>query len=200
MAGKRTRADARHNHEKLIEAARAVLAERGFAADVTEIASRAGVGAGTVYRNFPNKDALVMTIATEMVQKTTLELNAIAAEIEDARDCIERVMLVGFQRLAEYGQLAIALVAGTQPAAFEALSSQQMLGDFFADLVHRGIRQGHFRPDLDIEYAVGVWFALVAPSALNRLMRRRSVDEISSLTTDFLLAGLSARAPEPVER
>jgi AcrR family transcriptional regulator len=196
MARKRTRADARQNHARLLDAAREVLAERGFAADVTEIASRAGVGAGTVYRNFPNKDALVMAIAKEMVIKTIFELNTITSSIEDARECIEKVMHVGFRRVKEYGQLVVALVAGVQPAGFRRVVDQHVLRAFFGELIRRGIRQGHFRPDVDVEYAVAVWFALVAPSALNELLERRSVEEIASLTSDFFLAGLTARAPE----
>ena len=46
------RTDARNNRERLLDAARSVLAERGFDADVTEITARAGVGAGTLYRHF----------------------------------------------------------------------------------------------------------------------------------------------------
>jgi AcrR family transcriptional regulator len=191
-----SRADARENHARLIAAAREVLAERGFAVDVSEIARRAGVGAGTLYRNFPNKDALLMTIAEEMVSKTVRELNEVSSQVEDARECIARVMQVGFRRLEEYGQLAISMVAGIQPPAFERLVDQRSLGDFFASLVRRGIHQGHFRPDLDVEYAVAVWFALVAPSALNRLLERRSVEEIAALTTDFFLASLNAWTPE----
>lgn len=178
-------------------AAREVLAERGFDADVTEIAQRAGVGAGTVYRNFPNKDALVMAIAWEMVVKTVFELNAITSSGHDARECIAQVMQVGFRRTEEYGQLAVTMVAGTQPPAFRKVVDQGILRRFFASLIRSGIQQGHFRPDLDVEYAVAVWFALVAPSALNRLMAERSVPEIAAMTTDFFLAGLSARAPEP---
>ena len=190
------RADARQNYEKLLAAAREVLAERGFDADISEIAARAGVGAGTVYRNFPNKDALVMAIAKEMVIKTAFELNEITSNVEDARECIAKVMQVGFRRLEEYGQLAVTMVAGTQPPAFRSTVDQRVLTNFFSTLIRRGIRQGHFRPDLDVEYAVGVWFALVAPRALRRLMDHRSVEEIAALTTDFFLAGLCARPPE----
>jgi AcrR family transcriptional regulator len=191
------RADARANHARLLAAAREVLAERGFAVDVSEIARRAGVGAGTLYRNFPNKDALLLAIVEELVTKTIHELTEVSSGVEDARECIARVMQVGFERLEEYGQLVVAIVAGTQPPAFQHLADQRVLGDFLASLIRRGIQQGHFRPDLDVEYAVAVWFALVAPSALNRLMTRRSVEEIAGLTTDFFLAGLTARSPEP---
>jgi AcrR family transcriptional regulator len=54
-----TRADARRNRERIVEAARAAFAEQGPDAQIDDIARRAEVGVGTVYRHFPTKDALV---------------------------------------------------------------------------------------------------------------------------------------------
>ena len=56
------RRDARENHERLIEAARRVFASSGFEASLAAIASEAGVGRATLYRNFPDKFALVAAI------------------------------------------------------------------------------------------------------------------------------------------
>jgi AcrR family transcriptional regulator len=53
------RADARRNRERILEAARATFGEHGSEAQMDEIARRAGVGVGTLYRHFPTKDALV---------------------------------------------------------------------------------------------------------------------------------------------
>ncbi|MFC9560529.1 TetR/AcrR family transcriptional regulator [Agromyces sp. NPDC056965] len=53
------RRDARRNHERLLVEAKQLFAERGIDAPLDELAVRAGVGAGTVYRHFPNRDALV---------------------------------------------------------------------------------------------------------------------------------------------
>ena len=47
-------------------------------------------------------------------------------------------------------------VAGTQPPGFRYIVDQRILRSFFSTLIRRGIQQGHFRPDLDVEYAVGV--------------------------------------------
>ena len=188
-----TRTDTRNNHQRLLEAARSVLAECGFEADVTEIAARAGVGAGTLYRHFENKEALVLEVAREMSNRTVRELDEIVATVHDARECLKQTMQVGFQRVEEYGQLAIALVAGTQPPPYDDVVDRQQLAKVFSALVYRGIAQGHFRADIDVEYAVAVWFALVAPQALSQLMKKRSIDEIAAATTDFMLNGLAAR-------
>ena len=53
------RADARRNRERVLEAARAVFAEHGRDAQMDDVARRAGVGVGTVYRHFPTKEALI---------------------------------------------------------------------------------------------------------------------------------------------
>jgi len=63
IAARPIRADARRNREKLLTAAGEAFAEAGFDAQVEDIARRAGVGVGTVYRHFPTKDALVDALA-----------------------------------------------------------------------------------------------------------------------------------------
>ena len=62
-AAPRTRADAVRNYERVLAAAAEVLAEKGAEAGVPEIAARAGVGKGTVYRCFPTKEHLVSAVA-----------------------------------------------------------------------------------------------------------------------------------------
>jgi AcrR family transcriptional regulator len=59
------RADARRNHEKVLAAARAVFSEHGRDAQMDDVARRAGVGVGTVYRHFPTKEALLEALARE---------------------------------------------------------------------------------------------------------------------------------------
>lgn len=63
------RADAQRNYLKIIEAAREAFREKGYDAPLDEIARRAGVGAGTVYRHFPTKEALYDTIMDTWIDK-----------------------------------------------------------------------------------------------------------------------------------
>ena len=74
------RIDARRNHERILEAAREVLGESGAHAGMEEIAARAGVGVGTVYRRFASKDALI----DELLRLALGELTA-ACELALAR-------------------------------------------------------------------------------------------------------------------
>ena len=59
------RADAQRNRARVLAAARAALAEQGLDAPMPDIAARAGLGVGTVYRHFPTKEALVAAITED---------------------------------------------------------------------------------------------------------------------------------------
>lgn len=62
------RADAARNREKVLAAARELFAEQGFDVPLDEIAGRAGVGPGTVYRHFPTKQALFQAVTDARVE------------------------------------------------------------------------------------------------------------------------------------
>jgi AcrR family transcriptional regulator len=62
------RADARRNYEKVLAAARDAFAERGASTSLEEIARRAGVGIGTLYRNFPTRQALLEAVYVDEVE------------------------------------------------------------------------------------------------------------------------------------
>jgi AcrR family transcriptional regulator len=63
------RADARRNYDKLIAAAREAFAEQGTSASLEEIARRAGVGIGTLYRHFPSRQDLLEAVYVEEVEE-----------------------------------------------------------------------------------------------------------------------------------
>jgi AcrR family transcriptional regulator len=73
------RADARRNYDKVLAAAREAFAERGVAASLEDIARRAEVGIGTLYRNFPNRQALLEAVYIDEVES----LCRSAAEFDD---------------------------------------------------------------------------------------------------------------------
>jgi AcrR family transcriptional regulator len=63
------RADAQRNRERLIEVARVVFREQGYDASLDEVAKRAGVGAGTLYRHFPSREVLLDAIMQSWVDR-----------------------------------------------------------------------------------------------------------------------------------
>lgn len=72
------RADARRNRVRLVEAAAALFVERGADVPMEEIARRAGVGVGTLYRRFPDRDALVRAVAMESFHRVVASARAAA--------------------------------------------------------------------------------------------------------------------------
>lgn len=64
------RADAERNRQRLIEAATAIFCERGLDVGVGEIAERAGVGRGTLFRNFPSKEHLIAAVVVERIRES----------------------------------------------------------------------------------------------------------------------------------
>ena len=73
------RADARRNREKVLHAARDAFAESGYDVPLDEIAARAGVGAGTVYRHFPSKEALFEAVISARIEDLVADAQARAA-------------------------------------------------------------------------------------------------------------------------
>jgi AcrR family transcriptional regulator len=73
------RADAARNREKVLVAARELFAEQGFDVPLDEIAAKAGVGPGTVYRHFPTKQALFQAV-------TEARVSAMIASAEPSAD------------------------------------------------------------------------------------------------------------------
>src|SRR5262249_52859841 len=88
------RADAQRNLDRLLEAAGECFAEGGTGGRVDEIARRAGVGHGTVFRRFPTKEALLLAVVVRRIEALT----AVAEEAADAPDV--EAAFAGFLRSA----------------------------------------------------------------------------------------------------
>jgi AcrR family transcriptional regulator len=85
QARKPLRADAQRNYDKIVEAARAAFRERGADASLDDIAKKAGVGPGTLYRHFPTRDALVDAVMKDWTDRVNDDSDAIVASSLDTR-------------------------------------------------------------------------------------------------------------------
>lgn len=104
------RADARRNRDRILEVARAAFAGEGLAVSTDEIARRAGVGPGTIYRHFPNKDGLFGAVVHHLLEQLRDDAMALA----DAADP-GTAFFAFFARLLNIGT--------TNKALFDALAS-----------------------------------------------------------------------------
>ena len=103
------RADARRNYEKVLAAAREAFAEGGESTALEEIARRAGVGIGTLYRHFPNRQALLEALYVDEVE----EVCRSAAELENADP---------WEALSGWFERFIGYIATKQALAHELLN------------------------------------------------------------------------------
>jgi AcrR family transcriptional regulator len=76
------RADARRNRARVLDAAEAALAEHGVAVSMEEIAQRAGVGVGTIYRQFATKERLIEAVVVTRYERLADEANALATAVD----------------------------------------------------------------------------------------------------------------------
>jgi AcrR family transcriptional regulator len=108
------RADARRNRDAIVEAARELFAEQGLDAQMDEIARRAKVGVGTVYRHFPAKEDLLDTLIVRRFQRLT----------EQAAEAVERAELgQAWEAFRGYIEWSAELQAGDR-ALSEAMAAR----------------------------------------------------------------------------
>jgi AcrR family transcriptional regulator len=139
------RADARRNREKVLAAARAVFAENGRDAQMDDVARRAGVGVGTVYRHFPTKEALIEALMVDSFQAIAAAAEA-ALDIEDPWEAFSSVLWRGAEIMA--ADRALSEVFASIPGAMEqAMPTVEGLTGSVEILMQRARDAGVLRSD-----------------------------------------------------
>jgi AcrR family transcriptional regulator len=147
-AQRKPRADAQRNRERILEVAKDAFTRSNGEINLDDVARQAGVGAGTVYRHFPTREALL-----EAVYRTEVEKLAAAerrfAESMAPIEALRAWMLLFVDYIATKKIIAPALntVVGGPSKLFEATGAQ-VKGAIHA-LVKRAIKSGDIRADLD---------------------------------------------------
>jgi AcrR family transcriptional regulator len=152
------RRDAQLNREKLLAAAAELLSERGIAVTLDDIAARAGVGVGTAYRRYPNKDALLDDLYEKGFEELVARSEALLAEPHACN------ALVGFlydttERFARIPALAAVLASGRRHESVAHARSR--LDATLKTLIERAKADGDLRPDFEIA-DIGMIRAMIA--------------------------------------
>jgi AcrR family transcriptional regulator len=142
------RADAQRNRAKIVAAAKDAFSELGLDAQMEDVARRAGVGVGTVYRHFPTKDALVRAlVADKMETMAALAPSFLAAAEDDGWEALSGFL----HQCAEQhvSDRALSQVIATQPAsAFIDVAMDTGLMKASAQLLRKAQQDGVARDDL----------------------------------------------------
>jgi AcrR family transcriptional regulator len=142
------RTDALRNRERILEVAKAAFARHGANASLDDIAKEAGVGAGTLYRHFSTRDALIEAVYRTEVEK----LAAAAQKFSQALPPIEALrawMLLFVDHIAAKQIIAPALNAYVGGASKLYEGSRFQIKGAIDSLVKRAIKSGDIRKDID---------------------------------------------------
>jgi AcrR family transcriptional regulator len=211
------RVDAQRNLEHVLRAAREVFGELGYGAPMEDVARRARVGVGTVYRRFPSKDVLVRRIADEETARLTDQARAALGQEDEPWAALARFLRTsvdsGAGRLLPPQVLRVGALEDADAAADGARVPQQRnqpgagelrlvpeepaiaegsgaaaLLDVVGRLVERARAAGELRPDVSVSDVLLV-IATAAPSLPDPAQQAAA----SARLLDILLEGLRSR-------
>jgi AcrR family transcriptional regulator len=148
--GPRTlRADARRNRQRVLDAAESAFATDGISVPIDEIARRAGVGAGTVYRHFPTKEALFHAIVLTRLERMTGQARLLAASGDPGAAFFDFLAAQ-----VDEGRAKKDLVDALAAAGFDSSPAATQVGREFrgavAELLASAQRAGAVRDDVGI--------------------------------------------------
>jgi len=145
---RKTRADAQRNRERILEVARLVFTRRGTEASMDEIAKRAKIGPGTLYRHFPTRDDLLAAVYISEVEKLAEAQRKFSAELSPA-EALRAWMLVFIDYIAAKKIIAPALnaMAGGPSRVFQ--QTNRLMEEAANALASRAVASRDLRPDVD---------------------------------------------------
>lgn len=191
------RADARRNRVRILDAADAVFAAQGPSASTEEIALKAGVAIGTVFRHFPTKTALVRAVFIDRLRRLAEEAQELATDAEDAGTAFFGF----FQRWAELAArkqaFADALLSEGVDVGAEAKQSEypkvrRALLQAVEKLLMRARLAGTVRDDIGIQELNAL---LVGTARAIEAVHRKP--QVAARTLEVVLDGLRPETPRP---
>jgi AcrR family transcriptional regulator len=190
----RLRADARRNRDQIIAAAKTMFAELGPDVPMEEIARQAGVGVGTLYRRFPDREALIRAVAEDNFAQVLAEARSAAAEEPTAWEALVRL-------LAQSRELRLSVqLALLSPLAWEVIGNDPQTQHFrdsimtvLDGIVHAAQEEGALRPDIGTGDV-----AVLVSLLLGRMPSAPDQHVVLDRALALILDGLRARPGSPL--
>lgn len=174
------RADASRNRERVLEAADKLFTSEGLKAQMEEVAELAGVGVGTVYRNFPTKEELIEAVVTRLFE-SLLEQARAALEEQDPGEAFRRFFTGMAETQARHRGFREEMAARLGMPV-KAAKLKKALHEAVTELVARAQAAGAIRDDIgpaDIAMlASGVAHAVEVTGGMKSTLRERYITVI----------------------
>ncbi|MBN8869673.1 MAG: TetR/AcrR family transcriptional regulator [Solirubrobacterales bacterium] len=191
------RADARRNRERILDAAAVVFARDGLEASLDAVAAEAGVGVGTVYRRFPEREMLVTELFTAKID-SFVELAEECAAMEDPWQGLVRFLSEASRRQGE--DLAFREIVLGPGATSEMMDMpRQRLAPIVGRMIEGAKANGDLREDFDV---LDVPLVEIMLARLNDLTGRVSADlwrRMLTVVIDGLRRDRDQATPMPVD-
>lgn len=187
---RKIRADAQRNRERILEVAKQAFTREGAGVSMDDIGRLAGVGPGTLYRHFPNRDALIEAVYRSEVERLAAAEQRFAASMAPV-GALRAWMLLFIDHVSEKRLIipAMETVAGGSARLIEG--SRGLIHSAFIRAVTRAIASGDLRADTDpndfVRALIGVFHTIALPGW--EPSARRLVD--------ILIAGSRPSARQP---
>ncbi len=177
------RADARRNREKLVAIAEQAFAAHGAGASLDDIAKQAGVGPGTLYRHFPNREALQEAVYRGAIEELAARGATLAATLEPG-PALEAWMTMLVEHMCARRDLATALADSLGKRSEVFVESHRLMHTAGEELVGRAKAAAAVRADLN--HRDLLWMAHGVAQAMEGDGGRERVERLLSV----LLAGV----------
>jgi AcrR family transcriptional regulator len=141
------RADAQRNYDKIVQIACEAFSEHGVQTSLDDIAKKAGVGAGTLYRHFPNRDCLLAAALVESRQGLDQKAEELLAR-DDAGEALNDWLIELARHLSSYDGLPDSVAEAVNDRSSPLTAPCGMMKDSTAMLLARAQKAGAVRDDV----------------------------------------------------
>jgi AcrR family transcriptional regulator len=142
------RRDAERNRQRILEAAREVFAERGLAATMDDIADTAGVGVGTVYRRFPEKELLIEALFDDQLTEMVALADAAVADPDPWHGLVTFLQSTLERQCADRGLKELLL--GSRRGHVHVERARERIAPRIGQVIARAQAAGVLRPDVAV--------------------------------------------------